>query len=174
VSKPAYGYYFHITSSNLAASAGNECLWGVVCGLGCVQVEQATRSTNKSLQRLVNLKGLKPEDIYATLCKQTVGLVFTAHPTQVQGWEGSVEAGQGAAVGTSFLRVAPTTDVWSITCAWLAPSQTLLCLMWTYARARICPPPPPPSSPHAGHAPVLAEEVRRDPACHGPPAQHSA
>lgn len=62
---------------------------GCVCGpLVFVQVEQATRSTNKSLQRLVNLKGLKPEDIYETLCKQTVGLVFTAHPTQVQGgWE---------------------------------------------------------------------------------------
>ncbi|KAL4856631.1 Phosphoenolpyruvate carboxylase 1 [Chlorella vulgaris] len=46
------------------------------------EVEQATRSTNKSLQRLVNVKGLKPEDIYGALCKQTVGLVFTAHPTQ--------------------------------------------------------------------------------------------
>jgi len=48
-----------------------------------MQVEQATRSTNKSLQRLVNKLGTKPEDIYAALCKQTVDLVFTAHPTQV-------------------------------------------------------------------------------------------
>ncbi|KAL4423808.1 hypothetical protein ABPG75_001109 [Micractinium tetrahymenae] len=46
------------------------------------EVEAATRSTNKSLQRLVNKLGSKPEDIYAALCSQTVDLVFTAHPTQ--------------------------------------------------------------------------------------------
>lgn len=46
------------------------------------EVEQATRSTNKSLQRLVSKKGIKPDEIYAALCKQTVDLVFTAHPTQ--------------------------------------------------------------------------------------------
>ena len=48
------------------------------------QVEQATRSTNKSLQRLVSKLQIKPEDIYAALCSQTVDLVFTAHPTQAR------------------------------------------------------------------------------------------
>ncbi|KAL4446268.1 hypothetical protein ABPG77_003075 [Micractinium sp. CCAP 211/92] len=47
-----------------------------------ILVEAATRSTNKSLQRLVNKLGTKPEDIHAALCNQTVDLVFTAHPTQ--------------------------------------------------------------------------------------------
>lgn len=28
---------------------------------------------------------VRPEDIYAALCRQTVDLVFTAHPTQVLG-----------------------------------------------------------------------------------------
>jgi phosphoenolpyruvate carboxylase len=46
------------------------------------EVEQSTRSTNKSLQRLVKVNGVKPEDIYAALCSQNVDLVFTAHPTQ--------------------------------------------------------------------------------------------
>jgi phosphoenolpyruvate carboxylase len=46
------------------------------------EVEASTRSTNKSLQRLVNKLQVRPEDIYAALCRQTVDLVFTAHPTQ--------------------------------------------------------------------------------------------
>ncbi|GAB4814757.1 hypothetical protein N2152v2_001803 [Parachlorella kessleri] len=45
------------------------------------EVEQSTRSTNKSIKRLVQL-GVSPEKIYAALCKQRVELVFTAHPTQ--------------------------------------------------------------------------------------------
>jgi len=46
------------------------------------EVEQSTRSTNKSLQKLVNSNKVTPEEIYAALCKQNVELVFTAHPTQ--------------------------------------------------------------------------------------------
>lgn len=48
------------------------------------QVEQSTRSTNRSFKRLIKVNGIKPEDIYHTMCTQTVELVFTAHPTQVQ------------------------------------------------------------------------------------------
>ncbi len=29
------------------------------------------------------MNGIKPEEIYKTVCEQTVELVFTAHPTQV-------------------------------------------------------------------------------------------
>lgn len=46
------------------------------------EVEQSTRSTNKSLQRLVNQLGIAPEAIFKSLCSQQVDLVFTAHPTQ--------------------------------------------------------------------------------------------
>lgn len=45
-------------------------------------VEQSTRSTNKSLQRLVEVNKIAPEAIHAALCEQNVELVFTAHPTQ--------------------------------------------------------------------------------------------
>lgn len=45
-------------------------------------VEQSTRSTNKSLQRLVTVNKIAPEEIHAALCRQNVELVFTAHPTQ--------------------------------------------------------------------------------------------
>lgn len=48
------------------------------------EVEQSTRSTNKSLERLVNELGQKPEDIFKALCRQRVDIVFTAHPTQVK------------------------------------------------------------------------------------------
>jgi phosphoenolpyruvate carboxylase len=44
--------------------------------------EQSTRSTNKSLQRLVEVDKIPPEEIHAAICKQNVELVFTAHPTQ--------------------------------------------------------------------------------------------
>ena len=44
--------------------------------------EQSTRSTNKSLQRLVEVNKVAPEDIFTALCNQNVELVFTAHPTQ--------------------------------------------------------------------------------------------
>ncbi|KAL6776785.1 PEPCL1 [Auxenochlorella protothecoides x Auxenochlorella symbiontica] len=46
------------------------------------EVEQSTRSTNKSLERLVNELGQNPEDIFKALCRQRVDIVFTAHPTQ--------------------------------------------------------------------------------------------
>ena len=45
-------------------------------------VEQSTRSTNKSLQWMVNSCNIKPEDIHEALCNLNVELVFTAHPTQ--------------------------------------------------------------------------------------------
>ncbi|KAL4538926.1 hypothetical protein Ndes2526B_g02798 [Nannochloris sp. 'desiccata'] len=44
--------------------------------------EQSTRSTNKSLQRLVEVDKIAPEEIHAAICRQNVELVFTAHPTQ--------------------------------------------------------------------------------------------
>lgn len=46
------------------------------------EVEQSTRSTNKSLQRLVNVNDVSPEEVHEALCNQNVELVFTAHPTQ--------------------------------------------------------------------------------------------
>jgi phosphoenolpyruvate carboxylase len=46
------------------------------------EVQQSTRSTNKSLQRLINHCKLTPEDVFKALCEQNVELVFTAHPTQ--------------------------------------------------------------------------------------------
>ena len=49
----------------------------------CVQVEQSTRSTNRSFKRLIKVNGVKPDQIYKALTSQTVELVFTAHPTQV-------------------------------------------------------------------------------------------
>ena len=49
------------------------------------QVEQSTRSTNRSFKRLIKLNGTKPEEIYKAICSQTVELIFTAHPTQVLG-----------------------------------------------------------------------------------------
>jgi hypothetical protein len=46
------------------------------------QVEQSTRSTNRSFKKLISANGASPELIYQTLCEQEVSLVFTAHPTQ--------------------------------------------------------------------------------------------
>ena len=46
-------------------------------------MEQSTRSTNRSFKRLIKLNGTKPEEIYKAICSQTVELIFTAHPTQV-------------------------------------------------------------------------------------------
>jgi phosphoenolpyruvate carboxylase len=48
-----------------------------------MQIEASTRSTNKSFKKLVADKLATPEQIYETICNQTVDLVFTAHPTQV-------------------------------------------------------------------------------------------
>lgn len=45
------------------------------------EIEHTTRTTNQTFKRLVQ-KGIRPDDIYKTLCNQTVELVFTAHPTQ--------------------------------------------------------------------------------------------
>ncbi len=55
--------------------------------LHVVQIEASTRSTNKSFKKLVADKLATPEQIYETICNQTVDLVFTAHPTQVVPWE---------------------------------------------------------------------------------------
>ena len=51
--------------------------------LHIMQIEASTRSTNKSFKKLVADKLATPEQIYETICNQTVDLVFTAHPTQV-------------------------------------------------------------------------------------------
>ena len=48
-----------------------------------MQVEQSTRSTNRSFKKLISANGISPGEIYQTICSQTVDLVFTAHPTQV-------------------------------------------------------------------------------------------
>ena len=47
-------------------------------------MEQSTRSTNRSFKKLVASHGITPAEIYSHICAQTVDLVFTAHPTQVQ------------------------------------------------------------------------------------------
>lgn len=159
-----------------------------------LQVEAATRSTNKSLQRLVNKLGTKPEDIHAALCKQTVDLVFTAHPTQAR-W-----AGGGAAVGlcdSSDQRTShPHVCVRGGDPRGPARVREALGGLARSVRAVLAGCPQlgrnrPGSSPRpahqrsqplglprraspAGHPPVDAEEVRRDKARHGPPAQHAA
>eukprot|EP00191_Tetraselmis_sp_GSL018_P019798 CAMPEP_0177591956 /NCGR_PEP_ID=MMETSP0419_2-20121207/8289_1 /TAXON_ID=582737 /ORGANISM="Tetraselmis sp., Strain GSL018" /LENGTH=977 /DNA_ID=CAMNT_0019082763 /DNA_START=149 /DNA_END=3082 /DNA_ORIENTATION=- len=46
------------------------------------QVEHSTRTTNASMQRLINEMHISPDKIYEALCSQTVDLVLTAHPTQ--------------------------------------------------------------------------------------------
>lgn len=59
---------------------------GAITGIDShLQIEASTRSTNKSFKKLVADKLATPEEIYKTICNQTVDLVFTAHPTQV--WE---------------------------------------------------------------------------------------
>ena len=50
----------------------------------CLQVEMSTRSTNRSFKKLISVNDIPAEEIYKTLCAQTVDLVFTAHPTQVR------------------------------------------------------------------------------------------
>ena len=55
----------------------------VVSSAGTMQVEQSTRSTNRSFKKLISVNGIEPEEIHKALCGQTVELVFTAHPTQV-------------------------------------------------------------------------------------------
>ncbi len=47
-------------------------------------MEQSTRSTNRSFKQLIKVNKVAPEDIYKAICKQTVELVFTAHPTQAR------------------------------------------------------------------------------------------
>jgi len=46
------------------------------------EIENPTRTTNKSLIKLTTTNGYKPEDVYKQLSEQTVELVLTAHPTQ--------------------------------------------------------------------------------------------
>jgi len=47
------------------------------------EVEQSTRSTNRSFKKLV-AAGKDPAEIYRAICSQRVELVFTAHPTQAR------------------------------------------------------------------------------------------
>ena len=49
-----------------------------------MQIEQSTRSTNRSFKKLISANRIAPSEIYETICHQTVDLVFTAHPTQVR------------------------------------------------------------------------------------------
>ncbi len=49
-----------------------------------MQIESSTRSTNRSFKKLILEQKASPEAIYETICNQTVDLVFTAHPTQVE------------------------------------------------------------------------------------------
>lgn len=46
------------------------------------EMESSTRSTNRSFKKLITEQKASPEQIYKTICNQTVDLVFTAHPTQ--------------------------------------------------------------------------------------------
>jgi len=46
------------------------------------EVEQSTRSTNKSIKWIVEEQGVDPKEVFESLSKQNVELVFTAHPTQ--------------------------------------------------------------------------------------------
>ncbi|KAK9811208.1 hypothetical protein WJX73_010686 [Symbiochloris irregularis] len=46
------------------------------------EIEQSTRSTNRSFKKLISMNNISPTEIYNTICNQTVDLVFTAHPTQ--------------------------------------------------------------------------------------------
>lgn len=46
------------------------------------EIEQSTRSTNRSFKKLISANRIAPSEIYETICHQTVDLVFTAHPTQ--------------------------------------------------------------------------------------------
>lgn len=48
-----------------------------------MQIEASTRSTNRSFKKLTTSNNVTPEEIYKTLCNQSVELIFTAHPTQV-------------------------------------------------------------------------------------------
>ena len=48
-----------------------------------LQVEQSTRSTNRSFKKMVS-QGIDPAEIYKAICSQRVELVFTAHPTQAR------------------------------------------------------------------------------------------
>ena len=56
----------------------------------------STRSTNRSFKKLISTNDIPAEEIYKTLCAQTVDLVFTAHPTQVRA--GTCRAMQSGAV----------------------------------------------------------------------------
>ncbi|EFJ49534.1 hypothetical protein VOLCADRAFT_59445 [Volvox carteri f. nagariensis] len=46
------------------------------------EMDSPTRDTNHSLLKLTAVNGLTPQQVYDTLCNQTVELVLTAHPTQ--------------------------------------------------------------------------------------------
>ncbi|GFR48761.1 hypothetical protein Agub_g10581 [Astrephomene gubernaculifera] len=46
------------------------------------EMDSPTRDTNHSLLKLTTVNGLSPQQVYDSLCSQTVELVLTAHPTQ--------------------------------------------------------------------------------------------
>ncbi|KAK9814631.1 hypothetical protein WJX72_009042 [[Myrmecia] bisecta] len=46
------------------------------------EVEQSTRSTNRSFKKLISINGVDPAEIYKALCSQCVEAIMTAHPTQ--------------------------------------------------------------------------------------------
>ncbi|PNW76791.1 hypothetical protein CHLRE_11g476325v5 [Chlamydomonas reinhardtii] len=46
------------------------------------EMDSPTRDTNHSLLKLTTTNGFTPQQVYDTLCSQTVELVLTAHPTQ--------------------------------------------------------------------------------------------
>ena len=56
------------------------CAQTLRCG---AQVEQSTRSTNRSFKKMVS-QGMDPAEIYKAICSQCVELIFTAHPTQAR------------------------------------------------------------------------------------------
>lgn len=48
------------------------------------------------------MNGIKPEEIYKTVCEQTVELVFTAHPTQVCPQDSHVWRHLNSALNSTF------------------------------------------------------------------------
>ena len=77
-----------------ALKAAASCAHAVRCG---AQVEQSTRSTNRSFKKMVS-QGIDPAEIYKAICSQRVELVFTAHPTQARRLPSSPSRLQGAPV----------------------------------------------------------------------------
>lgn len=78
-----FGLCFPSTSHATSLDNDNQLLSNTNhCETISSQVEASTRSTNRSFKKLVMQDGIDPKLIYDTICKQTVELTFTAHPTQ--------------------------------------------------------------------------------------------